>query len=119
MSLKNILVAQSGGPTVAINASLAGVVAAGLNNANYGTVYGAIYGILGVLDDNLIDLTKKADADPDFIETLQLSPSMYLGSCRHKLPDYEDDDNPYAFIFKQFKKYFQLSQVLQLKRQNH
>ena len=105
MSRKNILVAQSGGPTVAINASLAGVVAAGLNNANYGTVYGAIYGILGVLDDNLIDLTKKADADPDFIETLKLSPSMYLGSCRHKLPDYEDDDNPYAFIFNQFKKY--------------
>ena len=29
---------------------------------------------------------------------------MYLGSCRHKLPDYKDDDSPYVYIFHQFDK---------------
>lgn len=105
MSVNNIVVAQSGGPTVAINASLAGVINAAINNSDYNKVYGSVYGILGLLHDNLIDLSSKADTIPNFIDTLKVSPAMYLGSCRYKLPDYEDDDAPYAFIFNQFKKY--------------
>ncbi len=105
MSQKNIIIAQSGGPTVAINASLAGVISAALENDNYGTIYGSVYGILGIFNDNLINLSDKVNEIPDFIQTLKTSPSMYLGSCRHKLPEYEDDDAPYAFIFNQFKKY--------------
>lgn len=105
MSIKNIIVAQSGGPTVAINASLAGVISAALGNENYDKVYGSIYGILGILNDNLIDLTQKAEEDSDFIDTLKVSPAMYLGSCRHKLPEYEDDPTPYSTIFNQFEKY--------------
>lgn len=105
MSGKNIVVAQSGGPTVAINASLAGVISAALNNNYYDKVYGSIYGILGILNDNLIDLTKKATDNSDFIDTLKVSPAMYLGSCRHKLPEYEDDEKPYLTIFEQFEKY--------------
>ena len=102
---KNIIIAQSGGPTVAINASLAGVISAANDNADYNTIYGSIYGIHGILNDNLLNLSEKIKEIPDFIETLKVSPAMYLGSCRYKLPDYEDDDAPYAFIFNQFKKY--------------
>ena len=102
---KNIIVAQSGGPTVAINASLAGVISAAISSNEYDTIYGSVYGILGILNDNLLNLSDQASDIPDFIETLKISPAMYLGSCRYKLPDYEDDDAPYAYIFNQFKKY--------------
>lgn len=105
MSKKNVIVAQSGGPTVAINASLAGVLDASLKNEAYETVYGSVYGILGILEDRLMNLNEQVEKNPDFIETLKVSPAMYLGSCRYKLPDYEDDDATYAFIFNQFKKY--------------
>lgn len=46
---KNCIVAQSGGPTAAINASLAGVVAASRDFGIYDKIYGAIHGIQGVL----------------------------------------------------------------------
>ncbi|MCM1157479.1 MAG: 6-phosphofructokinase [Bacteroidales bacterium] len=105
MSKKNVLVAQSGGPTVAINASLAGVISGVLKHDSWDTVYGSLYGILGILNDQLINLSQQADRLPDFISTLKVSPAMYLGSCRYKLPDYQKDDADYAFIFNQFKKY--------------
>lgn len=105
MSKKNVIIAQSGGPTVAINASLAGVVDTAIQNKAYDTVYGSIYGIIGLLEDHIMNLSEQAANIPNFIETLKISPSMYLGSCRYKLPDYEDDDATYTFIFNQFKKY--------------
>lgn len=105
MSKKNVLVAQSGGPTVAINASLAGVVDAATKNDAFETVYGSIYGVLGILNDNLMDLSKQINEIPDFINTLKVSPAMYLGSCRYKLPTYEADAKTYEFIFNQFEKY--------------
>lgn len=105
MSKKNVLVAQSGGPTVAINASLAGVIQGVLDSEKYDTIYGSIYGILGILENNLMNLSEKVSESKHFLETLKVSPAMYLGSCRYKLPDYEDDDATYTFIFNQFKKY--------------
>ena len=105
MSNKNVIVAQSGGPTVAINASLAGVLKGVLDSEQYETVYGSLYGILGILKGHIINLSESYTSIPDFIDTLKISPSMYLGSCRYKLPDYEDEDTDYAFIFNQFKKY--------------
>lgn len=105
MSKKNVIVAQSGGPTVAINASLAGVLDSALKSNAYDTVYGSVYGILGILEDHLMNLNEQVASIPEFIDTLKVSPAMYLGSCRYKLPDYEDDDATYAFIFNQFKKY--------------
>lgn len=105
MSKKNVIVAQSGGPTVAINASLAGVIDKVIKEQDYETIYGSVYGILGILEDNLIDLNEQVDKIPAFIETLKVSPAMYLGSCRYKLPDCEKDDDAYTFIFNQFEKY--------------
>ena len=104
MNIKNVLVAQSGGPTSAINASLAGVLEATIDSENYDRCYGAINGILGVLSENYLDLTDKAKKNSDFIKLLTHTPAMYLGSCRHKLPEYRDDDSSYSFIFSQFKK---------------
>lgn len=104
MNKKNVLVAQSGGPTSAINASLAGVLKATIDSNNYDRCYGAINGVLGVLSENYLDLTDKAKGDSDFIKLLNQTPAMYLGSCRFKLPEYRDDDSSYSFIFSQFRK---------------
>lgn len=104
MNKKNVLVAQSGGPTSAINASLAGVLKATINSGQYDRCYGSINGIMGVLSENYLDLTDKASGIPDFINLLTHTPAMYLGSCRFKLPDFKDDDSSYSFIFSQFKK---------------
>ena len=105
MPKKNVIVAQSGGPTVAINASLAGVIKGVFDSEQYDAIYGSIYGILGILENNLINLNEKASENEHFLDILKVSPAMYLGSCRYKLPNYEDDDATYTFIFNQFKKY--------------
>ena len=105
MSLKNVMVAQSGGPTVAINASLAGVIRGVMASHQYETVYGSVNGILGILNNHLLNLTEIMNENPAYLDRLETTPAMYLGSCRHKLPDYLDDDSSYVFIFKQFELY--------------
>lgn len=105
MNQKNCMVAQSGGPTVAINASLAGVIAGVSSSAMYDTVYGSLNGITGILNNDLLDLTALMDGHPGYLERLKITPAMFLGSCRYKLPDYLDDDSPYVYIFKQFADY--------------
>lgn len=96
---KNCIVAQSGGPTAAINASLAGVVAGVIASEKYDKIYGAIHGIQGVLKNQFLDLSDKDDA---FIDALMKSPAMYLGSCRFKLPEASDDIDTYERIFRVF-----------------
>lgn len=100
----NIIVAQSGGPTVAINASLAGVIE-GAISSKYDKIYGSINGILGIKDDNIIDLGEIANSDPNFLKKLKITPAMYLGSCRFKLPSVESNDPIYNTLFNQFEKY--------------
>ena len=105
MNQKNCMVAQSGGPTVAINASLAGVIAGVAGSSVYHTVYGSLNGITGILNNDFINLTELMEKDADNLTRLAQTPAMYLGSCRYKLPNYLDDDSPYVFIFKQFADY--------------
>ena len=50
-------------------------------------------------------MSQKFEDTPMFIELLKKSPSMYLGSCRYQLPDYSEDDAPYAYIFNKFEQY--------------
>lgn len=100
--MKNCLVAQSGGPTAAINASLAGVVSAVINSNEYDNIYGSIHGIQGVFKKNFIDLS---NSDEEFIERLSVTPAMYLGSCRYKLPSFETDEEAYKQIFDVFEEY--------------
>lgn len=104
MSQKNCMVAQSGGPTAAINASLAGVIAGVRESSMYDTVYGSLNGINGLLNEYYINLTELMAQDAAYPERLSRTPAMYLGSCRHRLPNYMDDDSPYVFIFQQFQK---------------
>ncbi|WP_321972986.1 diphosphate--fructose-6-phosphate 1-phosphotransferase [Paratractidigestivibacter sp.] len=81
--VKRILVGQSGGPTAAINSSLAGVVA-GAREAGV-EVIGMRHGIQGFLAGQTVDLAA-ALPDDAAIELLRHTPSSWLGSCRFKLP---------------------------------
>lgn len=103
MSKSNCIVAQSGGPTAAINASLAGVISAALKSNSFETVYGSINGIQGVLQHKIIKLNETFENNEDNIRTLMTSPAMYLGSCRYKLPDFRDNPTQYKFIFQTFE----------------
>lgn len=85
----NCLVAQSGGPTAVINGSLAGVIRANQLNPVYGRVFGGLYGIEGILDDKLYDLT---DLPGREISILRQTPSSALGTCRYKLKRGNDAD---------------------------
>ena len=83
--MKNCLVAQSGGPTVAINASLAGVIQGAIDSKQFDKIYGSLNGVQGLLNGRLMDLSQKFEDTPMFIELLKKSPSMYLGSCRYQM----------------------------------
>ncbi|MGQ9681703.1 MAG: 6-phosphofructokinase [Anaerolineae bacterium] len=79
---RNLLVAQSGGPTAVINNSLVGVVHEALEQREIGAVIGAVRGIEGVLEDNLVDLGAE---DSETLRLLRQTPSSALGTSRHKL----------------------------------
>lgn len=78
----NCIVAQSGGPTSVINATLAGVVKANQLNPIYKTVFGGLNGIEGILQEKFVDLTLMSEEE-NYI--LRQTPSSALGSCRYKL----------------------------------
>jgi 6-phosphofructokinase 1 len=95
------VVAQSGGPTAVINASAAGVIQTALKHSNVFTgVYGALNGILGVLNEELFDLAAEDTAE---IDRLRRTPSSALGSCRHKLKSLEKDRADYQRVLEVFK----------------
>lgn len=98
MSLGNVVVGQSGGPTAVINSSVAGVyVGAKAQGAKH--VYGMIHGIEGFLQDKLVDLDEYL-ADPMGVELLKRTPSAFLGSCRYKMPKPEGHEDVYEKIFQ-------------------
>jgi ATP-dependent phosphofructokinase / diphosphate-dependent phosphofructokinase len=93
----NALIGQSGGPTAVINSSLVGVVDAAKKSKAVGRVYGMRFGIEGVLNDYLLDLTAEKAST---LHLLRTTPSSALGSSRHKLKDPD-----FAPILAQLKKY--------------
>ena len=92
----NIAVAQSGGPTCAINASLVGVFREALRNPVIDAVFGSKNGIEGLIKDDLTDLRRVIRTNED-MELLRRTPSTVLGSCRVKLPDPDDADGAHIF----------------------
>lgn len=62
--MKNCLVAQSGGPTVAINASLAGVIQGAIDSKQFDKIYGSLNGVQGLLNGRLMDLSQKFEDTP-------------------------------------------------------
>ncbi|MGI6496815.1 MAG: 6-phosphofructokinase [Kiritimatiellia bacterium] len=83
---ENVLIAQSGGPSMVINQSLVGAVTACLGIRCAGKIYGALHGIQGILDDRLIDFRKESRKN---LERVAATPSSALGSVRRK-PDEAD-----------------------------
>ena len=94
----NVIVGQSGGPTAAINSSLAGVYRTAIDRGAK-KVYGMLHGIEGLMEEQYIDLSKHITCDLD-VELLKRTPAAYLGSCRYKLPDIHKDMSVYEKIFK-------------------
>lgn len=94
----NVLVAQSGGPTAVINASLAGVITEALNHDCIEEIYGGLNGIEGILNEQIIDLAQESQQT---VRGLRYTPGSALGTCRYKLKTEQD----FAKLLEVFKKY--------------
>lgn len=101
--MKHLLVAQSGGPTAAINSTLSGVIEEAMKSNQVDKVYGAFNGIDGILNENFINLSELFDLEEQ-LYLLERTPAAALGSCRHKLKHYEIDESIYRKIIQIFKK---------------
>ena len=101
--MKNCIVGQSGGPTAAINATLAGVIKGALKSKEIDKIYGAVHGVEGIINQNFLDLSSIFDNN-DALKLLIQTPASYLGSCRKKLPDMNKDIDVYKTIFSVFEK---------------
>ncbi|MBO7403547.1 MAG: 6-phosphofructokinase [Clostridia bacterium] len=106
------VVGQSGGPTAAINASLAGVIEACILHSDVITkVYGMKNGIEGFLEERLVELNPLFTKEGGFPDTdgalkmLENTPASALGSCRKKLPKPADDPGFFENLVSLFKKY--------------
>ncbi len=104
MNKRNCFIGQSGGPTVAINASLAGVIYECIHCGEYENVYGMVNGIKGLIEGKYLDLKSLFSEDKN-ITKLRQTPAMYLGSCRYKLPTHEEDPETYETLFNYFEKH--------------
>jgi ATP-dependent phosphofructokinase / diphosphate-dependent phosphofructokinase len=97
---KNIFYAQSGGVTAVINASACGVIETA--RAHQYKVYAGRNGILGALNEELIDTTQESD---ETIAALRYTPGGAFGSCRYKLKSLETHRAEYEKLIEVFKKY--------------
>ncbi len=97
---KNVIVAQSGGPTPVINNSVRGIVETCKNTPEkFGAVYAGYHGIEGVLKEELLDLSIQAAEE---ITLLGFTPAAgSIGTCRYKLkPKQTEDFDRIIDIFK-------------------
>src|SRR5688500_15907447 len=88
---KNVVVAQSGGPSPVINSSLRGVVeTCKMFPDKFGTVHAGWHGIEGVLKEELLDLSSQ---DPQEISLLRVTPAAgAIGTCRYKIKKDQPED---------------------------
>jgi ATP-dependent phosphofructokinase / diphosphate-dependent phosphofructokinase len=97
---RNVIVAQSGGPTPVINASLRGVVEACQAYPDvFGTVYAGYHGIEGVLKEELLDMSVQSSEEIALLSTTPAAGA--IGTCRYKLKAHQDED--FARIIEVFK----------------
>ena len=103
---KNAIVGQSGGPTAAINATLAGVIAGAMKAEYIDTLYGAQNGVEGMLADTIVNLSEEFRNEGS-LALLKQTPAAALGSCRKKLPKLDDESGRavYEKLFAFFEKY--------------
>lgn len=101
MAKKNAFYAQSGGVTAVINASACGVIeTARKHKKEIGTVYAGHNGIIGALQEELIDTGKESAKT---IAALRHTPSGAFGSCRYKLKSLEQNRAEYERLIDVFK----------------
>lgn len=100
----NAVVGQSGGPTAAINATLAGVIRGAQKSTCIQTLYGMRNGIEGLIKEDLINLSAYFDSE-EKLSLLEHTPAAALGSCRKKLPKMGENDAFYESLMSIFKKY--------------
>ncbi len=93
----NMVIGQSGGPTAVINQSLIGAVKEALKHPEITGIYGMKHGILGILNEDFIDLKQESE---ETLEKIASTPASALGTCRHK-PDEADCQK----VFEVFEKY--------------
>ena len=98
----NMLIAQSGGPSMVINRSLVGAIQEARKHKEIKGIYGSLHGIKGVLDENMIDLRKETAAN---LEAVAVTPSSALGSVRKK-PTEEECLKIFGIMLKYNIRYF-------------
>ena len=111
----NAIVGQSGGPTAAINATLAGVIRGALDEISAGgaitRLYGMRNGVDGLLREDIVELDTLFAPDENgrytALDRLTLTPAAALGSCRRKLPAAGADNEAEVMdkLFAIFAKY--------------
>jgi ATP-dependent phosphofructokinase / diphosphate-dependent phosphofructokinase len=88
---KNVIVAQSGGPSPVINSSLRGIIeTCRMFPDKFGKIYGGWHGIEGILNEELLDLSVQKEEE---IALLRNTPAAgSIGTCRYKLNDKQQKD---------------------------
>ncbi len=101
MAARNAFYAQSGGVTSVINASACGVIeTARAHPDRIGRVYAGRNGIIGALQEDLIDTSLES---ADAISALRHTPSGAFGSCRYKLKGLDTHKAQYERLIEVFK----------------
>ena len=102
--MKNVVIAQSGGPTTVINNSIRGAIDGLLASKKINRIYGAKMGILGILKEELVDISAQ---EVEQIRLLAETPSAgTLGSCRYKIKNEKDFDRIVEVFSRQNIGYF-------------
>ncbi len=100
MAKKNAFYAQSGGVTPVINATAAGVIeTARKHRRHIGKIYAGRNGILGALNEELIDTSLESTRD---IAKLRHTPGGAFGSCRYKLKGFDESRAQYERLIEVF-----------------
>ncbi|MDQ5922281.1 MAG: ATP-dependent phosphofructokinase / diphosphate-dependent phosphofructokinase [Pseudomonadota bacterium] len=99
-SKKNAIYGQSGGVTAVINSSASGVISAWREHQDeVGVLYAAENGILGALNEELIDTSCISD---DVVKNLRYTPGGAFGSCRYKLKNLAENRQQYERLIEVF-----------------
>jgi len=102
MKTLNAIYAQSGGVTSVINSTAAAVIETCAKSKKIGKVYAGKNGILGVLREDLIDVSREEKSE---IKKLIYTPGGAFGSCRYRLKDFKEQKREYQRLMEVFKKY--------------
>jgi len=100
MTARNLLYAQSGGVTAVINATASAVIETARRSSAIGKVLAGRNGILGVLNEDLIDTSAESDGA---IAALKYTPGGAFGSCRYKLKSLAEHRRQYERLIDVFR----------------